>query len=354
MSSSRTGDRPTPRKARATIVDVATDAGVHWSTVSRALNPQKRHLVSDKAAARVRQSAEKLGYRPNTIATALRTQRSRSIGVIVPNLGDPIHPPIVQAIEDLFAEHGYVTLIGNTGNDPEREAPLLERLIARGVDGLILATLRLDDPLAEIGRQAGVPMIAVYRDPQQADIPSARVDDALAMEMGVRHLADLGHRRIAHVAGQQDVSTGRNRLHGFRHAFAAHVGGGAPAVVEAHRFAVEDGEDALERLLGAHPETTAVVAANDMLAVGCLRAMMRRGLSCPRDLSLVGMNDMPLMDMLSSGLTTVRSPCYEIGAAAGDLLLRTLTDGAVDAPRVVMAPELILRGTTGAPPQTPG
>ncbi len=124
MSSSRTGDQRTSRKARATIIDVASDAGVHWSTVSRALNPEKRHLVSDAAMARVLQSVERLGYRPNTMASGLRTQRSRSIGVIVPNLGDPIHPPIVQAIEDVFAEEGYVTLIGNTGNDPAREAPL--------------------------------------------------------------------------------------------------------------------------------------------------------------------------------------------------------------------------------------
>ena len=145
------------RASRVTIIDVAKRAGVHWSTVSRALNPEKRHLISPEIIERVAACVQELGYRANALASGLRTQRSRTIGVIVSNLGDPVHPPIVRAIEDRFAEIGYVTLVGNTDNHPARQAALIDRFIGQGVDGLIVATFLRNDPIISTCLEAGIP-----------------------------------------------------------------------------------------------------------------------------------------------------------------------------------------------------
>src|ERR1700679_1067190 len=156
----------TDRTSRVTIIDVAKRAGAHWSTVSRALNPDKRHLISPEMIERVAACVQELGYRANAFASGLRTQRSRTIGVIVSNLGDPVHPPIVRAIEDRFAEIGYVTLVGNTDNYPARQAALIHRFIGQGVDGLIVATFFRNDPIVGTCLDAGIPTVAVFRDPE--------------------------------------------------------------------------------------------------------------------------------------------------------------------------------------------
>src|ERR1700751_4068825 len=199
---------PADRGSRVTIVDVARRAGVHWSTVSRALNPDKRHLISPDMIERVEACVRELGYRANALASGLRTQRSRTIGVIVSNLGDPVHPPIVRAIEERFAEIGYVTLVGNTDNYPERQAALIDRFIAQGVDGLIVATFARNDQVIGTCVEANIPTVAVFRDLECEATPSVGLDDAKAMELAVHHLAESGHRHIPHIAGPQYPSTG--------------------------------------------------------------------------------------------------------------------------------------------------
>src|ERR1700721_2855223 len=186
--------RGTSRNSRVTIIDVAEQAGVHWSTVSRALNPAKRHLISPEVVVCISSCVEQLGYRQNAMASALRTQRSRTIGVIISNLGDPIHPPIVRAIEDRFAEIGYVTLVGTTDNYPARQAALIDRFIGQGVDGLIVATFFRNDPIVSTCLDAGIPTVAVFRDPEDEFVQSVRVDDARGREIAVYPLAGFGHR----------------------------------------------------------------------------------------------------------------------------------------------------------------
>lgn len=332
------------RNSRATIIDVAKSAGVHWSTVSRALNPERRHLISPEMIQRVEAVAHQLGYRANAMASALRTQRSRTIGVIISNLGDPVHPPIVRAIEDRFATIGYVTIVGNTDNHPGRQATLIDRFIQQGVEGLIVATFERNDPGIAACAEANIPTIAVFRDPECEMIPSVRVDDAKAMELAVRYLADHGHRNIAHVGGPQSVSTGYHRYRGYRRACKALSHAGVlPAVVFGTEFTVEDGQFACRTLLDEHPTTTAIVAANDMLAVGCLRHLRERGIACPKDMSIIGMNDMLFMDAIAPALTTIRTPTTELGTLASELLISVLKDVTVENDRIVLKPELIVR-----------
>ncbi|WP_441230464.1 LacI family DNA-binding transcriptional regulator [Tardiphaga sp. 215_C5_N2_1] len=332
------------RSSRKTIIDVAKCAGVHWSTVSRGLNPEKRHLISPEMIERVEACAKKLGYRANAMASALRTQRSRTVGVIVSNLGDPVHPPIVRAIEDSFAEIGYVTIVGNTDNHPLRQAALIERFIQQGVEGLIVATFERNDPGIAACVEANIPVVAVFRDPESEFIPSVRVDDAKAMELAVHHLAECGHRQIAHVGGPQNVSTGYHRYRGFRRACKALAQDGvAPTAVFGEAFTVEEGEFACERLLTENPNITAIVAGNDMLAVGCLRHLRNKGISCPGSISLVGMNDMLFMDAIAPALTTVSTPTAELGTQASHILIAMIKGTPVQNDRIVLKPVLLAR-----------
>ncbi|MGO4712851.1 LacI family DNA-binding transcriptional regulator [Bradyrhizobium sp. 2TAF24] len=336
--------KPPERTGRATIIDVAKRAGVHWSTVSRALNPEKRHLISPEMVERVEACVKELGYRSNVLASGLRTQRSRTIGVIVSNLGDPVHPPLVRAIEDRFAEIGYVTLVGNTDNVPGRQAAVIERFIRQGVEGLAVVTFARCDPAVDACIEANVPTVAVFRDPESDLIPSVRVDDAKAMEIAVQHLVACGHRRIAHIAGPQNVSTGYDRHRGFRRACRAHARDGVvPAIVFGAEFTVEDGEIACAELLRANPDITAIAAANDMLAIGALRHLQARGIRCPEDISIIGMNNMQFMDAIAPALTTIHTPTAELGAQAATLLIAMINDTPVKTTRVVLQPELVVR-----------
>jgi LacI family transcriptional regulator len=339
-----------PRVAgRATLRDVARIAGVHPGTVSRALNPATEALVRDETVARVRQVAEELGYRPNPLARGLKTNRTYTVGVIVPDIQNPLFPPIIRGLDDRLGEAGYTPLIANTDNDPARERTDFEAMRARAVDGFITATARLDHELLDEIAALGLPLVLVNRGLEDGGLPSATADDRAGVRLAVEHLVALGHRRIAHLAGPQGVSTGRRRFEGFRAAMEA-AGLDASIVRVAQAFTEPEGARLCEDLLAGGEPVTAIVAGNDLMALGCYDVFAERGIQCPREMSVVGFNDMPFADRFAPPLTTVRIPHYEIGVAAAQLLL-DLLNGAHDGPADVVLPaDLVVRGST-APPQ---
>ncbi|HWF80681.1 MAG TPA: LacI family DNA-binding transcriptional regulator [Streptosporangiaceae bacterium] len=308
-----------------TLKDVAALAGVHPATVSRALNPETRLLVSDETADRILAAADSLGYRPNTVARSLRTRRSSTVGVLIPDLNNPLFPPIVRGIEDRLAADGYVALIGNTDADDERERLVFELMRDRHVDGFVFATARLRSPLLAEAAAARIPVVLVNRYAAGYGFPAVSVNNEEGLALSVAHLASLGHRRIAHVAGPQDISTGLSRYRGFVSAMAEH---GLPVepdlVVPASAYTIDEGERCCRELLGVHSGCTAIAAANDMLAVGCYAALESAGLSCPKDISVVGFNDMPFIDRLTPPLTSVSFAHYEVGTEAGRLILEQI------------------------------
>jgi LacI family transcriptional regulator len=348
-----------------TLRDVAARAGVHPATASRALNPQTRSLVNDATAARVSRAAAELGYRPNPIARSLKTSRSGSIGTVIPDLNNPLFPPIVRGIEDVLSEAGYSALIVNTDNDPDREAAQVASLRTRQVEGLIFATARLRHPLLEQLVRDGVAMVLVNRKVESAAIPSVICDDASGVAAAVRHLVELGHRRIAHLAGPQSTSTGSVRLRAYRQAIAdaglaeeslaadgaADDGlAGRGALIEVCDYwTEEEGAKAVRRLLDRGARCTAILAGNDLLALGAYDALGERGLVCPDDVSVVGFNDIRFMDKLRPPLTSVHIPHYEIGAEAARVLLERLTNGSIPAKSVLLPPSLVVRQSTCSP-----
>lgn len=332
---------------RATLRDVAARAGVHTATASRALNPQRRALVDDATAERVRRAAAELGYSPNSIARSLKTSRSRSVGVVIPDLTNPLFPPIVRGIEDVLTAAGYSAMIVNTDNNPDREAAHVTSLRGRQVEGMIFATARLSHPLLERLAEEGVALVLLNRKVEGGGIPSVTADDAAGIAMAMRHLTGLGHRRIAHLAGPQWTSTGVVRLRAYRHALAD---AGLPvddSLVEiCDYWTVDAGAKGLRRLLDSGSPFTALLAGNDLLAVGAYDALEERGLSCPRDLSVVGFNDIAFIDKLHPALTTVRIPQYQIGAEAARVLLERIEDPTVPAKSVLLPPSFVERQST--------
>lgn len=340
------------KRKHAGIHDVARAVGVHPSTVSRVLNARTRHLVSPAVAARVAAAARRLGYTPDPVAAGLRTRRSRAIGVLIPDLANPVFPPIVRGIESVLTEAGYTAIIANTDNEPERARSALERFAARRVDGLVLATVARREPLLARLRALGLPTVLVNRTVESGGIPAVVNDDAAGIALAVEHLLGLGHAAIGHVAGPQRLSTGAARRAGFTAAIRA--GGRAPRgapVAAARSYEVGAGAQAARALLDAHPEITAIVAANDLLALGCYDELARRGLACPRDVSVVGFNDMPFADRFAPPLTTVHIPHRLIGAEAARLLLEAIAGPGTPAREVRLAPRLVVRGSTAPPPR---
>ena len=333
---------------RTTITDVARAAGVHPSTVSRALNPATRGMVTDAVAQRVMAAAEQLGWRPSALAAGLRTRRSRTIGILVPDLVNPVFPPIVRAAEARFAEAGYVALVANTDTDPSREALLIERMAAHLVDGLILASAAQGSRALELCARWGIPVVLINRKLPAAGVPAVVNDDVRGMMLAVRHLAALGHRRIAHIAGPPGVSTAMDRRRGFELA-AADAGIGADIIVTAPAYTEAAGRHATEEVLRG-PPVTAIAAANDMLCLGVYEALAATGLRVGRDMSVTGFNDMPFVDRISPPLTTVRIQHAEMGRQAADVLLAELGGAPTPARDIMLEPLLVVRDSAGPPP----
>jgi LacI family transcriptional regulator len=337
-------------RARATLRDVARLAGVHPATASRALNEETRGLVNQETAQRVLRAAEEVGYRPNPIARGLKTNRSYTVGVLIPDLTNPLFPPILRGIEDRLEVAGYTSLIANTDNDPERELLDTQAMRARQVDGIIAATARRDHGLFDEVVAAGLDLVLVNRWLPGVAISSATADDRGGQRLAVEHLVDLGHRRIAHIAGPLDYSTGFDRHEGFLEAMKdAGLDPDPQLIVVSEAFTEAEGARLCGRLLDGGRQFTAIAAANDLLALGCLDTFAERGVECPGEISVVGFNDMPFAARFQPPLTTIHIPHYEIGSAAAELMLERLqgTDG--EPRHIRLEPTLVVRSSTSAP-----
>jgi LacI family transcriptional regulator len=335
-----------------TLRDVAEAAGVHAATASRALNPETRRLVNVETARRVLRAAESLGFSPNPIARSLKTSKSGTVGLVLPDITNPLFPPIVRGIEDVLSDAGYSALIVNTDNDPERERAQIASLRSRQVEGLIVATARLDHPLLDQLHEQKVNVVLVNRRTSAVDVPWITPDDSAGIELAVKHLADLGHRRVLHLAGPQTTSTGVVRMRAFANAVRDHGLDEDPALLATCDLWVEtEGARVLREVLDAGTEFTAVVAGNDLIALGCYDVFAERGITCPDDVSVVGFNDMPLLDKLRPPLTTVGIPHHQVGVEAARMLLESINEPNRPARSVLLPVSLVVRGST-APPRS--
>jgi len=338
-------------RKRVTLKDVAQAVGVHVSTVSRALDPKTRHLITPAVADQILSASVRLDYRQNAAAYSLKTNRTRTIGVVLPDITNPIFPPIIRGVEDALAARNYVAILANTDSDPRREEGITETLRARGVDGLILASVEREDETVSRLASESLPIVTVNRRVEDPVISSVDHNEDEGIRRILAHLSALGHRRIANIAGPQSFSTGAARYRAFEtHRRAIGLDADPALVAFAHAFNEAEGERCTEALLAATNSFTAIVCSNDRLAIGAIGALRARGLACPGDVSVTGYNDMPMMDRLFPPLTTIRIQQYRAGFEAAELLFGMLqTPPEERQPRHIVLPvELIVRGSTKA------
>ncbi|VXB22536.1 LacI family transcriptional regulator [Arthrobacter sp. 9AX] len=324
-----------------TLKDVAAASGVSISTASRALD--ERTTSRSAAAANVRKIAEQLGYRRNSFASSLRRGETRTLGVLVPRLSDTVMALMFEELEKAASSRGYFAMVATSGDDPDEERSAAETLLDRNVDGLILATARLDDELPRLLRERRVAHALVLR--TDGISPSALGDDEVGGYLAVRHLVDLGHRDIAVVTGPAFTSTGTARLAGARRAMEEAGINPPDKWLIAAGYGIENGYTAGETLLAADRRPTAIFAANDNIAMGVMAAAHRGGITIPDDLALVGYNDTPLSARLPTPLSSVRVPLDQIAATAIDLIVNPGTEPLIRR----SMPTLIPRQSSGTP-----
>ena len=336
------------QRSRVTLRDIAQNVGVHASTVSRVLNPGTRKMVTEEIAVKVTHAAEKLGYRPNTFAQSLKTNRSYTVGVMVPDLANPAFASIIKGIDNVLEEAGYSVIVANTDNTVEREKRNVEKFHERQVDGLIIATARRQDDLVAECQAEGIPFVLAVRSTADIEVSSVVSDEVIGGKMIISHLVQLGHVDIAYVAGPQFLSTGFERYQGYLKGMrSSELDVDDDLIAIGDAFTEEEGREAVGRMLAARKRFTAIVAANDLMALGCYDELMAKGLKCPDDISVVGFDDMPFAGHFNPPLTTVHTPLTEVGTNAARILLEHIKEPELPACTLKLRPNLIVRNSTG-------
>ncbi|MGI9202904.1 MAG: LacI family DNA-binding transcriptional regulator [Woeseiaceae bacterium] len=332
-------------KKKVTIKDLADVVGVHHSTVSRALSPEKREKISPAVVKQVEKAAKKLGYFPNIVASSLKQNRSFTIGVLIPDLMNPLFPPIIRGVQDAAEAAGYTVITANTDDEEGKERDALRMMQGRSIDGVIITTARREDPIVEQCIENDIPFVLVNRTVDRDGVNAVVLDEDFGIRSVLDHLVGLGHSRIAHVAGPQRTSTGFHRAKAYSE-YMNIQRLNADLTETTERFTIEEGRRAFRALWARESQLTAVVAGNDLLALGCIDAMKEAGLAVPSDVSITGYDDMLFLERMSPALTTVQVPKYEMGSQAMKTLLEMM-GGEAKAPVVLrMQPKLVVRGST--------
>src|SRR5579862_3460716 len=274
-----------------TLKQLGALAGVHPSTVARVLNGDPQQRISPEVRQRILTLAREHQYQPNRVARSLRTKRSAVIGALIPDITNPFFATLFRGIEDELAQRDFIAILANTDDQPARESHSLAMLRGRQVDGFILATARRRDPAVEELTMADVPFVLVNRHTDPITANAVVPDDLSGARIAIEHLHRLGHRRIAHIAGAEDVSTGHTRRMGYIAALERHQVPFDPTLLVQGSYRESGGYEAMQQLLQLARPPTAVFAVNDLAAMGAIRAIREAGLTVPGDISIIGFND---------------------------------------------------------------
>jgi LacI family transcriptional regulator len=328
--------------------DIAREAGVSQSTVSRVLNGSP--MIGDATRTRVEAAMAKLGYTRNGAARTLITGRSHLLGLVVSNITNPFYPEVIESVITTAAHHHYNVLLCNTQESAELQLAYLSLLLEHRVDGAILTSALLDsgDVVSRM-RDEGTPLVLVNRVAEGPWADSVRLDDDAAGYMATSHFLELGHRSIAFVGGHPRTSTHAHRLAGYQRAMTdARIPPRAELVSEG-QFTRECGNEATTRMLMLSDRPTALVCADDVIALGALDAIFDAKLLVPDDVAVIGVDDVPAASLRQVGLSTIRQSATEMGQRATALLMGRIEGEVTGAPvDVVLTPQLVVRQTCGA------
>jgi LacI family transcriptional regulator len=332
-------------KARVTRNDVARRARVAPSTVSYVINNGPRP-VSLEARERVLKAIDDLGYHPSDVARSLRTRRTLTIGLVIPDITNPFYGEMVQAVEEVSLRHGYTVILGHSSHLPERELRYAQVLRSKQVDGVIFLPVTPDlEPVATLTR-AGIEVVVLERD--VPGYPCIVADEHNGGCLATRHLLELGHRKIGCIVLAGDSTSSVARAEGYRTALQeAGISPEQGWIVESE-YGYVAGETAAHELLKLPERPTAVVAHNDLIAIGAMKAFMEAGLRVPADISVVGFDDIAAASYVQPPLTTVAYPKRQMGRAGIEMLLGLLSSQeGMSTGTLKLAVELVVRASTG-------
>jgi LacI family transcriptional regulator len=327
------------------IYDVAREARASVFTVSAVIN--KKEHVGALLRKRVEAAILKLGYRPNSLAQSLANERTRTIGVIVPDISNPFFPMVVRGAEDTAQKRGYTILLCNSDGLPEKEELYLDLLISKRVDGILLTKSagELNPRLIQVLAEMRLPTVLMMRTCPSLTEDAVITDDLQGSFEAVSHLARVGHKRIAMVGGPLSVSNGRARLQGFKKALKAHGLAYNPGLVYEGDYRIDSGHSAGLAILPHRPD--AVFVANFLMTVGFLQAAQEMHMRCPEDFGLVTLDDYPWLQLFNPPLTAVELPKYEVGCAATELLLDRIDGKTMKAVTRKIMPQIYVRESCG-------
>jgi LacI family transcriptional regulator len=332
----------------ATIKDVASKAGVSITTVSHVINETR--FVSDDLTKRVQQAMEELNFRPNSLAQSLRSGKSKTIGLVIPDISNLFFAEISRKIEDNGFDHRYSVILCNTDDDPEKESIYINVLIEKQVDGIIFISAGGDgENLSEnIARE--IPMVVADRDIKDIYADIVLVNNKDGGYQATKHLIDLGHKRIGCIAGPSMVTPSGQRLEGYKMALQEARIPFEEKLVTNGDFRYEGGEHAMQELLDLGEPLDAVFVCNDMMALGAMRSINNSGLSIPDDISLIGFDNIPISQSVYPSLSTIAQPIKEMANIIVEMLISRIAsietnkiDNEIGYKRVVMDVELIKR-----------
>jgi LacI family transcriptional regulator len=335
-----------------TLEDVAREAGVHYSTVSRALDPKKSSRVNPTTRKHVQAVARRLGYMLDLRASALKRGRSQTIAVVVGDLTNPNVAPVLRGVTSTLVPQGLMPLIAETMDDSENLETVLQHLLSRRVDAILLMGAKTDDgPILRRVRRNAVPILLAVQNVSRLRLPLCCYDDYLGGRLVAEHFLSLGHRRVAQLRGPSDISSVVERCNGFSE--TAKAGGATEVAIDGIGVdgTVEDGRRLMAKALGSRRAMpTAIFAHHDMMAIGAISAAREHGLRIPDDLSIVGYHDLPPVADIIPAITSVRLPREELGRLSAELMLSMLSSSEFPRPKR-LAPILVVRESTGPAPR---
>jgi LacI family transcriptional regulator len=328
----------------SSIREVAKRAGVSLGTVSNVLN--RPEIVAEETRLRVQSAIEEIGFVRNGSARQLRAGTSKYIGLVMLDVANPFFTEVARGVEDAANEAGYVVILCNSDDSVEKESHYLQVLEEQRARGVLITPVQSDAGYLQRFRKRGIAVVLLDRPSKIKDLCSVAVDDVKGGELAASHLLDQGHERIGFVHGPLSIRQCADRRRGVLRAVRATGLEPEQVVVDITTAAqnAREGEESVERLLHARIQPTAVFCANDLLALGVMRGLMKRGMSIPKDMALVGYDDVEFASVLSTPLTSIRQPKYELGRVAAEMLIDEANHPTSHQHQhVVYQPELIVR-----------
>lgn len=330
-------------KKTPSLVDVARRARVNISTVSRTINQTGK--IGADTQERVRKVMRELGYKPNRVARRLRARDAAThlLGLIIPNIQNPFFADLARGVEDVAYRNNFAVLLCNYDEDPKKERFYLDVMQAESVDGIILPPIHETDPAVLQAVQNGFPVVCVDRSLSRGHLDKVEVDNHSGALQAVEHILAQGHRRIGIIGGPADSSTGRERLRGYKDAHASAGIALRSELIRCGDYKQESGQRLADELLALPSPPTALFVCNGLMTIGALEAIAARGLRIPKQIAIVGFDELPLAGVFNPPLTVVRQPAYEVGKSAAELLLKRIAEPERPPTSLKLLPSLIIR-----------